>query len=241
LGTSGSIDRRALGGLAAAALAVAFASWLASGGAAAFHARLESPETGIRRALAAAGAEAVSAAGAEVRIERLRFTDLLVNADGARAEIVAVADAEGTVAWRGLPVRLTYLGRERFAMVRCPGAGWCAQGSRLPRLTSLLSAVARRAEAFDDGHSGEYRALVSDDYRGPEGGKPELLRRLAADLGAPPRARYVPLAWQVRIERDTAQVGEDYAIGLGTGPMRQLRARLDLREQGGHWLITGGL
>lgn len=241
MGSSGSVDRRALGGLAAAVLAVAFAAWLASGGAAVFHSRLESPETGIRRALAAQGAEPISAAGAEGRIERLRFTDLLVAADGARAEVVAVADAEGTVAWRGLEVRLTYLGRERFAMVRCPGAGWCAEGSRLPRLTALLSVVARRAGAIDDGRPGEYRSLVSDAYRGPEGGKPELLRRLAADLGAPPRARYAPRAWQVRIERDTAQVGEDYAIGLGTGPMRPLRARLDLREQGGAWLITGGL
>ncbi len=241
MGTSGSVDRRALAGLAAVAAAVAFAAWLASGGAAVFRARLESPETGIRRALAAAGAEGGVAAGAGIRTERLRYTDLLVTAAGARAEVVAVADAEGTVEWRGLPVRLTYLGRERFSVVRCPGAGWCTDGARLPRLASLIAVVARRADALADGQSDLYQALVSDDYSGPEGGKLALLRRLAADLGASPRARYAPLAWQVRIERDTAQVGEDYEIGVGDGPRRRLRARLDLREQGGRWVITGGL
>jgi hypothetical protein len=236
---SGRLDRRALGGLAAIAGAVAFAAWLASGGASGLHERLESPETGIRRALAAKPDGASTGDG--VSLERLRFSDLLVEADGARAEVVAVAEADGAVAWRDRPVRLTYLGRERFRMERCPGAGWCVEGRRLPRLAALLEVLTRRAGALDGGDAERYRALVAEDYRDAEGGKPELLRRVAADLGAAPRARFAPVAWQVRIERETAQVGEDYEIGVGEGPVRRLRARFDLREEGGRWLITGGL
>ncbi|MGB8931600.1 MAG: nuclear transport factor 2 family protein [Anaeromyxobacteraceae bacterium] len=241
--SSGSLDLRALGGLAAVVLALALAAWLARGGAATLHERLESPETAIRRALAATPGEDVSGARADggLRLERLRFIDPVVRADGARAEVVAVADAYGTVKWRGLPVRLTYLGRERFTMVRCQGAGWCTQGPRLPRLAALLAVLSRRADALDGGDADVYRELIADDYRGADGGKPALLRRLAADLGAAPRARFVPIAWQVRIERETAQVGEDYEIGVGVGPLRRLRARLDLREDGGRWRITGGL
>ncbi|HSN13602.1 MAG TPA: hypothetical protein VLT61_03165, partial [Anaeromyxobacteraceae bacterium] len=100
--TSGRADRRALGGLAAIAGALAFAAWLASGGAAGLRERLESPETGIRRALASAPGDA--SAGDGLRLERLRFTDLLVEADGGRAEVVAVAEADGVVAWRDRPV-----------------------------------------------------------------------------------------------------------------------------------------
>ncbi|HSM94054.1 MAG TPA: DUF4440 domain-containing protein, partial [Anaeromyxobacteraceae bacterium] len=170
-----------------------------------------------------------------------RFSDLLVREDGAGAEVVAAADADGDVAWRGHSVRLAYLGRERLRMVRCRAAGWCPEGPRLPRLAALLAVLAARADGLDDGDAAAYRELIADDYRGPDGGKAALLRRLAADLGASPRARFVPIAWQVRIERGTAQVGEDYALAVGGGPPRRLRARLDLREEGGRWRITGGL
>jgi hypothetical protein len=126
-------------------------------------------------------------------------------------------------------------------MVRCPGSGWCVEGAPLPRLNALLAVLARRADAFDGADAEGYRALVGDAYRGEEGGRQELLRRLASDLGARPRARLRPIAWQVRIERETAQVGEDYEVAIGDGAARRLRARLELREEGGRWVFTGGL
>jgi hypothetical protein len=241
---SGRATRRALaGGLALAAVAI-FAAWWTAGGEGRLRSLVESPETGIRRALSAAGGPGPSAlpgSAATLRIDRVRFTDLLVSASGPAAEVVAVADADGSVEWRARAVAISYVGRERLRAVRCPGAGWCVDGERLPRLASLLSVLARRADAFDDADAERYGPLVAEDYAGQEGGKPELLRRLAQDLAARPRARFLPISWQVRIERETAQVGEDYEIALGGAGARRLRARLDLRDEGGRWRITGGL
>jgi hypothetical protein len=219
--------------------------WLVGGGTSTLRSLVESPETGIRRALAGpvgpGATRAVGGSGATVRFDRTKFADLLVNATGTGAEVVAVADAEAVVAWRGQEVTLSYVGRERLQMARCQGGGWCVEGERAPRLVALLSVLVRRADAFADADAERYRPLVADDYGGAEGGKPELLRRLAADLGGSPRARLRLLGWQVRIERETAQVGEDFEIALGAGPARRLRARFDLREEGGRWRFTGGL
>lgn len=232
------------GGWIAAALAVGGSAWLLSGGHRALRPWLERPETGIRRALGGAGSRAphASASGdVPLRLDRVRFSDLIVDAREAGAEVVGIADADGEVAWRGQPVALAYLGRERFTMVRCAGEGWCVEGERLPRLAAVVAVLSRRAAAFADADAEAYRPLVADGYQGAEGGKAELLRRLAADLAAPPRARLRPLAWQVRVERETAQVGEDYELQVGDAPARRLRARLDLREEGGRWRFTGGL
>jgi len=232
-----------VGGIAATAAAVAAVAWFAGGGSARLRALVESPETGIRRALAAAcaGPEPVPSSSLTLRLERLRFTDLLVADGGARAQVVAVADAEGTAGWRGHPIGLTYVGRERLTLVRCASGGWCVEGGRLPRLAGLLALLSRRADAFEDAAPERYRELVAEAYRGPEGGKEPLLRRVAFDLTAGPRARLRPLAWQIRIERDTAQVGEDFEVAVGAGPPRRLRGRIDLRDEGGRWRITGGL
>jgi hypothetical protein len=222
--------------VAAAAVAV----WLLAGGHRPLRALLESPETGIRRALASGAAGGAPEASGGIRKLAVRYRDPVVTSLAAAAEVVVVADAEGEVDLLGRPVAVSYLGRERLRMVRCR-AGWCVEGERLPRLTAVLGLLRRRAEAFDRADAAAYGALVDDAYRGAEGGKPELLRRLAADLGASPRARLRPLAWQVRIERETAQVGEDYEIAIGGAPARRLRARLDLREADGGWRFTGGL
>jgi hypothetical protein len=244
LRASGSAGRSTAGWIAAAAAALLVAAWLLTGGTTTLRSLVESPETGIRRALATPvrpEPRAVPGTGATVRIDRVKFADLVITAAASRTEVVAVADADGVVAWRGKEVALAYVGRERLAMARCPAAGWCVEGELLPRLAPLLSVLARRADAFADAEAEGYRPLVSDGYRGPEGGKPELLRRLAADFGASPRARFQPRAWQIRIERDSAQVGEDYEIQVGSGEARRLRGRFELRDDGGGWRFTAGL
>jgi hypothetical protein len=240
---SGSAARRALAWIAAAA-AIAAGGWLVTRGAGALRAVVESPETGIRRALSKIderAPRAVTGVDATLRLERIGFKDLLVTAGDGGARVVAVADAEGSVIWRGQEVGLSYVGRERILMIPCREQGWCRVGEPAPRLASLLALLVRRAAAFDAADSAAYRELVAADYRGPDGGRAALLGRLAADLTAEPRARFRPIAWQIRIERDAAQVGEDYELRLGAGPARRLRARLDLRDEGGRWWITGGL
>jgi hypothetical protein len=243
LQASDRAGRRPAGWVLAGMAAVLAATWLATGGTSTLRSLAESPETGIRRALAAARPipSAVAGTGATLWLDRVKFADLLVTQVASRTEVVAVADADGRIAWRGEEVKLSYVGRERLAMVRCPDAGWCAEGELLPRLAPLLALLVRRADAFAAADAGRYRAIVADGYVGPDGGKEALLRRLAADLAATPRARLRPLAWQVRIERDTAQVGEDYELAVGSVAPRRLRARFELRDDGGGWRITGGL
>jgi hypothetical protein len=240
---SGRAGRRPFGWIAAGAVAVAVVLLLALGGSSTLRSLVESPETGILRALSTVRPPplAITATGATLRLDRVKFADLIVTPVASRTEVVAVVDADGGVAWRGDEVRLAYVGRERLAMARCRDAGWCVDGVLLPRLLPLLALLVRRADAFADAEPERYGSLVADGYRGPDGGKGELLRRLSSDLAASPRARFRPLTWQVRIERDTAQVGEDYEIAVGSGAARRLRARLDLRDDGGGWRITGGL
>lgn len=239
---SGSAARRALAWTAAAAIAAG--GWLALRGTGALRSMVESPETGIRRALAKddeRAPRAVPGVDATLRLERIGFKDLLVTVSDGGAQVVAVADGDGSATWRGHEIGVSYVGRERVSMIPCRERGWCRAGEPAPRLSSLLALLVRRAAAFDDADPAPYRELVAADYRGPEGGRAALLERVAADLAAKPRAHLRPIAWQIRIERDTAQVGEDYELRVGAGDGRRLRARLSLRDEGGRWWITGGL
>jgi hypothetical protein len=232
-----------LASAAAVAIALGAAAWLTVGGDA-LRARLEGPEAGARRVLAAAReAPAVPLPGGEgtFRVDRVRFAEPVVRADGARAEVTVVAEGEGTVALRGAEVRVGLVAQERIPMASRPGGGWAIAGpALLPRTTSLLAVLCRRAAAFDDAAPERYGPLVDEGYRGADGGREGLLRRIAADLGALPRARLRPVAWQLRLEREEAEVGEDYEIAAG-GPPRRLRARFRLREGSGGWTFTEGL
>lgn len=231
-------------GLGAAALAVTAAAWWLAGGRLPAISWLEGPDAGVRRALTSprfAARAAVPGTGATLRVERLAFRDVRVEAGGGRAAVTAVADVEGAVEWGGRAIRVSHLGLERIPLVRCAGRGWCPEADPLPRLSALLATLVRRAAAFEAGDAEGYRPLVSDGYRGEEGGKGALLARLAGDLAASPRSRLRPLAWQVRVERETAVVGEDCEVAVGGAPPRRLRARLELRDEGGIWRFTGGL
>jgi hypothetical protein len=68
-----------------------------------------------------------------------------------------------------------------------------------------------------------------------------VLSRLAADLGSGPPATLRVTAWQIRLERDVATVGEDETVAVGGGAPVALRARLELVREGGRWVIAGGL
>ncbi len=64
------------------------------------------------------------------------------------------------------------------------------------------------------------------------------LRGVVAALAAAPRADGArPVAWQVRVERDAAEAGEDY-VAPDTGAPRRLRAVHALARDGGGWRIV---
>jgi hypothetical protein len=64
------------------------------------------------------------------------------------------------------------------------------------------------------------------------------LRGVVAALSAAPRAEGArAVAWQVRVERDAAEAGEDYDAVEG-GATRRLRARHALARAGSGWRLV---
>jgi hypothetical protein len=155
-----------------------------------------SPATEIREALAAAAPVELAAGSARVVLSRATFHDVEVAAEGGRARVLAVVDADGRVRLDdGREVALGYVGREAFEMERCPEARWCPAGSPLPALAGVVAALA---------------AAPRDGWRWP-------------------------VAWQVRVERDRATVGED---AEGVGGVKPRRGAYDLVREGAGWRLA---
>jgi hypothetical protein len=179
-------------------------------------------------------------AGGTVELEPVRYRDAVSFVNGERATVVAMLDAEGRVTWKNGTAKLSYIGRERFHMAPCAVALWCAEGDQFARLRGVLALIFRRLDAFDRRDPEGYAPLLSARYLDQDVTREALLRRLARDLPAEPgRARV--LGWQIRVERETAEVGEDYELSAGSGLPKQLRARYALRWEGERWLFSSGL
>jgi hypothetical protein len=141
---------------------------------AALTATAASPGTQLRDVLARQGRATLDVgAGARAELSPVRFGDVAVQVDagGQRAEVLAVVDAQGAVTWRGERAGLGYVGREAFAMARCPAARWCPDGPQLPALRGVLTALRGRADAEPDRHVRAWqirvereRATAGEDY-----------------------------------------------------------------------------
>jgi len=207
---------------------------------------LEAPEQQVKRALAALTSARLEnayghEAGGLAELNRLRFADVTVTMlDRERAGVLAMAEGDGRVAWRGQLASLGYVGREDFTMRPCRFAGWCAEGEALSQLRPVLRLLFRRLDAFNGRDAAAYGRLVAEGYRGP-GGKAAVLSRLAADLRSGPPATLRVTAWQIRVERDRVTVGEDETVAVGEAAPVALRARLELSREGDRWVIAGGL
>ncbi|HEU4385145.1 MAG TPA: nuclear transport factor 2 family protein [Anaeromyxobacteraceae bacterium] len=251
---SSSLPRRS-GRLGAPILFPAALALLAAAAAWAFRDRLqslgsgmslESPDTQIRRALAAQTRARLDdvygfRAGGTAELMPVRFRDVAVAVEGEQATVVAMLDAEGRVTWRDRAADLSYLGRERFHMRPCRIALWCGDGEQFQHLRQVLLVLFRRLDAFEARDAAAYAGLVADGYRDRGLGREALLGRVAADFQAGPRAAIRVLAWQIRVERDRAEVGEDYQIEVAGRAPERLRARLLLAREGERWVFAGGL
>lgn len=225
------------------ALAAAFGLWLGWERLTSFPASVEAPETQVRRALANQKRAHLNdvygwKAGGTGDLYDVRYGDVTSRVENGKATVLAMVEAEGRLVWRDEDATVSYVGRERFTMTPCSIAGWCADGEQFGRLRDVLTVLFRRADAFNARDVDGYGRLVSDAY---VGGKAALLDRLGRDLASGPPARLDVAAWQIRVERDRAVVGEDYAIRIGDGPARKLRARFELSREGDRWRIVSGL
>lgn len=181
--------------LALAVLALGAAVLLASRGGLP---SVASPEREAREAAARLSRlEGLSAGEARLDLDDLALRDVTVAMDGPRALVVAVADADGRARFDGHAPTVSYVGRERFAMERCPAERWCLEDGALDALRGVVAALVHAPR--------------------------------------PPGARV--LAWQIRVERDTARAGEDHEVGEGTAA-RRARASFALRRGEAGWAIA---
>lgn len=231
-------------GLVLLAALVAWSSWGSLRGCG--RAAVTSPETQVREALAAqrrAGLPDVYGfrAGGVARLDELRYADVQVAVAEGKARVVAVVEASGRVVWGEGDAAVSYIGRELFGMAPCRAAGWCADGEQFGRLRGVLATLFRRGDALNAGDVEAHARLLSDAYRGP-GGKAAAVDRLrAARVAAPaepPRVRIA--AWQIRVERDGATVGEDHDLVTADGVAERRRTVLELAREGERWRIVSG-
>lgn len=104
---------------------------------------VRSPETEARDAvLRLSRVEIADAGGARVDLGSVRFADVVVSMDGARALVVAIVEATGRARLDGAEPEISYVGREAFAMERCSRSRWCPVGTPLPALRGLVAALA---------------------------------------------------------------------------------------------------
>ena len=203
------------------------------------------PETRVRAALARQKSLHLSdvygfEAGGTLELAPVRFGDLAIGLEGERAQVVAMVEGDGVIEWRRGRIKVGYLGRERFSMTPCDIGGWCADGRQLAELRRVLPLLFRRIDAFNARDAGAYGRLVGRRYRGA-GGKAAVLAQLGRDFGPGPAATLTVTAWQLRVEPGRVLVGEDELVRIGGGPEVPLRARLELEEEDGRWVIVDGL
>ena len=225
---------------------------------------LQSPESQIRQALAhqdRAHLEDVYGwkAGGTLELTPVRYSEVVPVVEGERATVVAQLDAEGRAVWRDQAAAVSYIGRERFHMKPCKIALWCAEGDQFARLRALLRTLFRRLDAARAGDAAAQVALAADDYREGATDRAGLAARLGRE-SASPRPGLRVRAWQIRVDRDGAEVGEDYEeAGAGRGreagagreveaeeagagrDVRPLRARYRLERRGERWVFAAGL
>jgi hypothetical protein len=95
-------------------------------------------------------------------------------------------------------------------------------------------------------------ALAADDYLDGATDRSGLAARLRQESGAPRPGLRVK-AWQIRVDREGAEVGEDYEEAVSGGlpggvsgtadstASRPLRARYRLERRGERWVFVAGL
>jgi hypothetical protein len=238
--------------LAAAALAALGLSWdriLACG------AGLESPATQIGKALASQQQAVLTdvygfQAGGTLALQGLRFEDVVPSLEGGRATVVAMVTGRGTLQRQGQPpVEVAYVGRERFHMHPCAIARWCGESDQLGRLRGVLLALLRHRDALERRDpEAAIRLLAAgrlpeqppeQPHAGGEG-RQALERRLRQELASAPEAGVVR-GWQIRVERDQADVGEDLDFAAPGRPPRSGRRVYKLVLEGSRWAFAGGV
>ncbi|MGA8892574.1 MAG: nuclear transport factor 2 family protein, partial [Anaeromyxobacteraceae bacterium] len=95
----------------------------------------------------------------------------------------------------------------------------------------------RRLDATRAGDPAAALALAADDYRDGPTDRAALEARLRSEAGTP-RPDLKARAWQIRVDRDGAEVGEDLEDASGGRPVR---TRYRLERRGERWVFVSGM
>ncbi|ACG74660.1 conserved hypothetical protein [Anaeromyxobacter sp. K] len=202
-----------------------------------------SPETQVREALRHQERAHLNdvygfKSGGTAELVPVRFAEVAVQVDGDRASVLAIVEADGRVTWRDEHAEVSYVGREAFAMTRCSIALWCGDGQQFAGLRGVLTALFRREDAWNAGDAAALERLVAEGHAGDPAA---LGARLRAELAAAAGGRVRISAWQIRVERDRAEVGEDYELVREGRAAERRRARYVLAREGERWRFVDGL
>lgn len=168
--------------------------------------------------------------GRKVSFERITVT---VEEGGRKATVLATLDFTGKV---GL-TEVSSLGVERIPFV-FDGKDWKPEGTLAPRLAAVVEALEQRRRAFEAGDGVRLRRLAGVVDGGSLGPDAEEWLALVS-------SKFQVDAWFIRLERDSAEVSEQYRIE-GVGRDRPYRSsgprRLHLeRSPGGQFFFPTGL
>lgn len=196
------------------------------------------PEGEIGRILQSARGEGASFAvrgGGVLTLRVAHFDHVLVKPEGEGLVAVAKADADGE--YEG-GTAVSYVGLERVPFVR-RGAAWVPKGAILPALEEIAALLVERRAALERREPGRIEALVArgwSDARLPrEAALVQMRERVEAFSGT-----YRPTRWIVRVEREEAEVLEEFVQEGGGGASRG-QVRFQLKREDGKLRIASGL
>jgi hypothetical protein len=161
--------------------------------------------------------------GKTLQLHAAHFDRVLVKPEGEGFTAVTTVDAEGTID----KTQVSYLGLERIPFVRIDGH-WQPKEALLPALREVAELLSARRTALGTADAAALGELVSttrwlDSTVTREVALAQLKDRIGDWAG-----RYEPTAWIVRVEREGAEVLEEYTLTAPQGTTRRGKIRFQL-------------
>ncbi|RME23245.1 MAG: hypothetical protein D6806_11615 [Deltaproteobacteria bacterium] len=137
----------------------------------------------------------------------------------------------------------SYTGPLRLELAR-QGNSWYVVSGLLEIPRGIIDTLRERRLGLEEGDIGRFMRILSEDYKGPSGGRGQLIERLERDIKEGPRRALIVERLEIEADHEKARVQQKYLLILGLGKDKtEIRDTelLELRYQASRWRITGGL
>jgi len=178
------------------------------------------------------GARFQASAGAELVFSRLALDRILLKPEDGGVTVVATVDAEGT--FQGIAVSL--VGLERIPFSQRDGR-WVPPDAGPPALDQVITVLQARRAALARADVEALETLAASGWTEPDLPRDAAVDRARRLLSSGPVRRH-PVRWVVRVERESAEVLEEYRPPDGDGT---LRVRSTLVREDGRLRFASGL